>query len=295
MWRRRHMDLPEIEIQPDELLDSAASRVERTFSARGQRLSEFEHLNTAHPTAQLCRFFQARLKDRDCVLVVVSSEWGEELVIAVLNILLHIRTDPEPPGPPPMFRFYSAHPVPAVLRGLFGDSQASDFECRAALVAKFGSEVSATDALQLGAVAIHLLRECFGIHASFFDLDGDLRIAQAVAEWFGPGTFPEEASPLNALISLGFLFGEILRVQAATPSRWAQVRHLGPWPVLIFGAEPLPGVPAAGPGGSAGVPQVVFNPIHSLMNVYQERSRTLLREAREALEATCREKLATTP
>ncbi len=285
------MNLPEIEIEPNESLDSASSRVARAFQAQGQRLFEFEHLNTEHPTASLCRFFQARLLDRECVVIVVSRDWNDDLVIAILNVLLHIRTDPDPPGLPPFFRFFTAHPAPAVLRGLFGDSSASDFECRAALVAKFGSEISPADALQLGAVAIHLLRECFGIHSDFFDSDSDLRIAQAVAECFGPDSFPEDASPLNTLITLGFLYGEVLRARASRPSRWAQIKNLGPWPVLIFNPEPGSETRLTAASDSLGVPQVVFKPIHSIMNVYQARSRTLLREARESLEATCREKL----
>jgi len=278
------MSLPEIEPRSDETLESFASRVQRAFLAAGVRLEELEPFAASSEPAQWCKFFQGRVKDRECVVIVAVSEWTEGILIAVLNLLLHIRTDPDPPGPPPLFRFYSTKPVPVVLRGLFGDSAASEFECRAALVAKFGNELGPASALQLGAVAIHLLRECFGARTSFFDADGDLRIAACVTESLKASSFPDGASPLNSLLVLGFLYGELLRIRLAPPSRWTVLKNVGPWPVLVFGPEPAP---AGGPG----VPQVVFSPIHTLLSLHKDGSRTLLREAREALESACRAKL----
>lgn len=283
------MKLPEVSLTPDEPLESAVQRVQRAYAAQGARLLELEQVGSSTPAAGKfrCRYFQALWGGRPVVNVVAAGTWTDDATLGVLNLLLHVRTDPDPPGASPRIKFYSAMPVPPVLLGIFGDSPASEFECRAAVAVRFGGDLAPGAALQMGAVALHLLRECLGVRTSFFDADGDLHISAALTEGFGGGRFPEEGSPLNALISLGFLYGEMLRVHSAPPSRWVQVKSLGPWPVLVFGAE--------GDGANKGVPQVVFNPIHTLLNAFQQGSATLLRETRSALEATLREKLGSPP
>ncbi len=288
------MQFPEVEIGPEESLLSAATRVARTFEARGSRLHPFDHLNALLPTSSVCHFFQTRCGGRESVIVVMPREWSEQLTLTVLNILLNIRMDPDPPGPPPLFRFYCAHPVPPVLRGLFGDSPASDFECRAALVAQFGSDVAPSQAFQLAAVAMHLLRETLGISSGFFDPDGDLRIAEAVTEGFRAEEFPEDASPLNAIIALGFLYGEILRARIRISSRWVRIKDSGPWPSLVFGSSD-PAQAENAEGVLQGLPQVVFNPIGSVINVYQAGSVALLREATATLADLLRSKLSQLP
>jgi len=296
------MKFPEVEITPEDTIQVADKKVAVAFEALGTPLLGFESLNSLVPTSASCHFFQTSFQDRQRVLVVMVAEWDEQTTIGVLNILLNIRIDPDPPGPPPVVHFYSAHPVPAVLRSLFGDSPASNFECQAALVAHFGNDLAPAHSMQLAAAALHLLRHSLGVGISFFASDAELVLARALVRWFGPDDFPEECSPINSVTVLGFLYGEILRARSAHASRWAMIKDTAPWPALIFG--PLPeeasDAPAEsptdsprGPGSpSGGVPQVVFSPIPYVINVYQDGSETSLRDASASLEMKCREMLA---
>ena len=178
-----------------------------------------------------------------------------------------------------MFTFYSAQAVPPVLLGLFGDTPAADFECRAALVANFGNELAPSQAFQLAAVGVHLLRECFGFRTDFYEPEAEVDLGRSIVAGFGPDQFHRDGSPLNSLIVLGFLFGEVLRARLPYATRWARVRDCAPWPALIVGA-------AAG-ADKAGIPQLVFSPVASVIKAYEDQGGEYLREVALSLEAKC--------
>lgn len=292
------MEFPEVDITADDSIDSAAQKVEEAFEAHNSDLMGFEHLNSHFPTSSWCRFYQTRLEGGEHLIIVTMAPWDEQSVLTVLNILLNIRLDPDPPGSSPRFRFLGPYPPPAVLQSLFGDAPVSAFECYAALVANFGNDLLSQDAMQLAAVAVHLLRERLGVSSGFFDLEGDLRIGSVVVEQFREDAFPAETVPLNSMILLGFLYGEILRSRLPYPARWVRLKDGTPWPLLVLGKEPeggtadstsLPEGAAVTPGG---VPQVVFNPISWVLNLRQTRVPALLRQATVELEGKCAETLS---
>jgi hypothetical protein len=288
------MPLPEVEIQPGDSLKEAVLRVEHACEVRGVALFAFDNLNSFLPISSVCHFFQATSEGREAVLVIMTGEWDEKTVLTVLNVLLEIRMDPDPPGKPPLFRFYGPHAVPPVLGTLFGDSEVSEFECRAALVARFGKDLLPGRALQLAAAAVQLLRETLGARVDFYDAPGDLVLGSAVVERLRAQGFPEEGAPLNALITIGFLYGERLRARLSYPSRWVRLREPGPWPVIVFGPEESEPRPReGGAAGRRGEPRVVFNPVGTVISLYQgggaegleESARDLSRRLEKELEA----------
>lgn len=283
------MKFPEVEITPEDTIQTADKKVAVTFEGHGLPLLGFESLNSLLPSSGYSHFFQTSFEDRQHVLVVMAGDWEEQRTLGVLNILLNIRLEPDPPGSLPVVHFYSAHPVPPVLLGLFGDSPASTFECQAALVAHFGNDLTPDHAMQFAAAARHLLQHSFGAEVSFFAPEAERVLARAMIRWFGPEHFPAESSPINSVTLLGFLYGEILRARSAHSSRWAMIKDTAPWPALIFGPLPGEGAASAADSAAAGVPQVVFNPIPYVINVYQDRSETSLGDASETLAGKCRE------
>jgi hypothetical protein len=245
------MQFPEVEIKPTDTIAEAEKKVERAFEARGAALLAFENLNAHLPTSPVCHFFQAHLDDRECVLIVMAAEWDEKSLLTVLNVCLNIRLDPDPPGPPPLFRFYGAHAVPPVLLTLFGDAPASEFECRAALVARFANDLRPSQAYQLSAVGMHLLRECFGVRLDYYTPGGEALVGKAIARELDAARFPEGGAPINSLIVLGFLFGEILRVRYPLASRWVRLKEHAPWPAVVFGGQDG-GAQGPAPGADSG-------------------------------------------
>jgi hypothetical protein len=298
------MPFPEVEIHATDSIHQAERKVEKAISAKGGALLAYDNLNTILPTSSFCHFFQTQIDGRECVITVMAAPWEEKTLLTVLNVLLNIRLDPDPPGQTPLFLFYGAHPLPPVLHTLFGDTPLAEFECRAALVARFATELLPSHAFQLAAVGMHLLREQLGVKTSFFDQQGEDHIGKALAEDLGSAALSDGGAPLNALITLGFLYGEILRARVPHPSRWIRLKESSPWPVIVFGnpdkapPDALPGdgdeppaveshAPAAEGEEDKGAPQVVFSPIASLLSAYQDKSRSRLAESSTALLAKC--------
>jgi len=302
------MLFPEVDIHANDSIHQAERKVEKAISAKGGVLLAYDNLNTILPTSAFCHFFQTQLDGRECVVTVMAAPWEEKTLLTVLNVLLNIRLDPDPPGHTPLFCFYGAHPLPPVLHTLFGDTPLAEFECRAALVARFATELLPSHALQLAAVGMHLLGEQFGVKTSFFDDQGEDHIGKALSADLGSASLSDGGAPLNALITLGFLYGEILRARLPHPSRWIRLKESSPWPVIVFGSPqraPAGALPAdsedapvgesqAGDAGTEekGAPQVVFSPIASLLSAYQERSRSKLGESSAALIEKCHAELA---
>jgi len=318
------MSCPEVEIRPGDSIEEADDKVAKAYRARGASLLAFEHLNTLLPTSSFCHFFQIELEGHRYVLVVNSKPWEESSILAVLNILLNIRMDPEPPGPPVLFRFHGAYPVAPVLLTLFGDLPPSHFECHAALVVGYATDIQPSQSLQLAAVAVHLLRECFGLRTGLSDPDGESVIGEAMTRWFSTQLFPEGGAPLNSIVTLGFLYGEIIRSRLPYLSRWVRIKDHSPWPVLVVGRRPDRSMPkghttegarpvapapsgaskpalseASRPASGEGAPasqdsqQIVFNPVATVISVYQGSPGSFLAEASEALARRCEEVLGT--
>src|SRR5690606_6921822 len=169
------MDFPDVDLHPGESIYKADERIEEAFEDAGLQLVAFEGYNTFLDTSSACHFFQVPSENGRAVVVVMTSTWEEKPLVTVLNVLLELRLDPDPPGSLLPVRFYSAHEVPGVLRSVFGDSRCCQFECRALLVSRFGHDVRPDLSLQAAAVGAYLVRECFGTQVGFFDVDGAAR------------------------------------------------------------------------------------------------------------------------
>jgi hypothetical protein len=258
------MKLPVVDISPQDTIDQADEKVEKAFEAEGAVLVAFENLNSLLGTSSTCHFFQVEYQQRQCILVVTTAAWDEGTVLTVLNILLEMRLDPDPPGSKLFFHFYSGHRVPDILFALFSDSPASAFECRACMVARFGHELQPASCQQLAAVGVSLCREYFSRSLDMQDLNGGVAGLAGVLGDLGREGLPAE--PLNALIVLGCLFGELVRGQLRLPSRWGAPPESSPWPGLIVSA-PAP-VPRA-PGSKPQTIDVVFDPIGQVLRLYQ--------------------------
>ncbi len=290
----------EIEIQPGDSLAQACLKVRNAYREAGAAVLAFEHLNTLLPISSFCQFFHVELEGQIYVVVVSVKEWDENATLAVLNVLLNLRLDPEPPGSCPRFRFHGPHPVSPVLLTLFGDEPSSAFECRAALVVGYGADVRPAQAYQLATVAVTLLRECLGLRTGLSDPRAEEVVAEALSRWFAPQRFPEGGAPINSLAVLGFLYGESLRARLPYASRWVRLKDSPVWPVLVFGRTTedregalsgAGGAPSEGPHPQAGNPQVVFNPIGTILAAYQAGAPRILLESSAALERKCEEAL----
>src|SRR5262249_14194936 len=171
----------------------AVCRLEQAFRARGIQLSGFETLNTSLPISRFANFFQGVVGGREVIFVVMTEEWVSSHLVAILNILLEIRADPDPPGADLLFHFYSAHPVPSIFKTLFGDHRIGPLECRAAMVAGLGSDLRADDCTRLASVAVHLLASA-GVKTSFKDPEGIHRIRDFIVREIHPLKLPRDGA-----------------------------------------------------------------------------------------------------
>jgi hypothetical protein len=277
------MDFPAVNIRPGDTIFQADEKVERVFEALGCTLYSCETLNTLLSTSQFCHFFQVGHQGRQCILVVMTRPWDEQALITVLQVLLGMRIEPDPPGSRLLFQFYSAYEVPEILRSLFGDSPACEFECRSSLVARFGNDLSPGECQQIAAVATHLSRECFSLPTALLDPEAEKRIVEAICDYLRSASL--EVEPLNSLIALGCFWGEILRARLPYASRWENVEEFKPWPGLVFRSQN-----DAGTLESAG-PRVAFDPIVYILDLYKTSDRELLARTREELLERCRQVL----
>ena len=297
------MAIPRVEIQPGDNLQKAEERVDQAFERERLDLVAFANLNTQLPCSDTCHFFHCEFDGAPYVIVVTAGAWTEDMVITVLNVLLELRTDSDPPGSRLFVRFYSAEPVPGVLGTLFGDSAAADLECRAALIARFGHDFEPTDCQRLGAAASFLLRSLLDVDIPLSAEDGERRITEVVCEHLGGIGLPSE--PVNSLIILGCLYGEVLRCRIGGSSRWLRVPEFDPWPGLHFSLpSSAPQRYAAGGAddGTEGDSDVTegsvdvavtaegdaaaglaFNPIAHVIHVWTSRQTDALQQASDEL------------
>lgn len=325
------MKFPAVHLEPGDSIFQIDEKVEKAFEQAGLSLIAFDGLNAFLDISSSCHFFQVPHEQEPGVIVVLSEPWEERTLIQVLNVLLEMRMDPDPPGSRLSFNFYCPYEVPAVLLSTFGSSPCCFFECRALLVARFGHELGPWHGQQLGALAVFLVRDCFQQKTDFFDPGGDVALENLLLEEFLKDK--ECLEPINSLMAIGCLYGEILRTKLPYRARWAEVEECNPWPGLVFdrggvdeGAHDAPGQGAIGKGdigkGDIGkadlgkgdldgrdpasdeasdpasdtdaakpAREVVFNPIAHVVQFFKSPTGGAFARAREELERRCRDTL----
>ena len=282
-------ELPRVEIRPGDSVYQADEKVEKAFEEVGASLLAFSSLNTLLGTSGFCHFFQVEHQGCQYIIVVMTEPWDEKALITILNVLLEMRVDPDPPGCRLAFRFYSRYEVPRVFRTLFGDSPVCEFESRASLVARFGNELKPVECPQLAAAAALLTRQCLSVGSGLFDPDAQENVENVVCDFLRRENLPME--PLNSLIILGCLYGESLRSRLEYPSRWGRVGQYDPWPGLLFGRM-NGGADASSGADASEVCQVAFNPVAHVAHLYKSGKRGQLAAATAKLLERCHAVLA---
>jgi len=282
------MELPTLEIAPGEPLLQAVARLDRECQKSGIQLVGFENLNTVLPFSRFSNFFQARIGGVETIFLVMTDEWNNANLVRILNILLEIRADPDPPGSKLRFKIYSAHPVPVLLKTLFGDYWISPVECEAAMVARFASELTAGDCPRLAAAALHFLRS-LGRETDFRDPKGIATISEVVLLEVHELGLPPEGTPLNFLICVGCLYGELLRSMLVYPSEWIMVKEYLPWPCLAIRPVRDPGASPA----PAALHHLGFSPIALVIQLSQGGDPQLLEKSASMLEERSRKEFGT--
>jgi hypothetical protein len=271
------MDLPEIEVEPGASILQVSRHLEEACEERGINLSSYEALNTSLPISGTTNFYQAADGDGvQTIIVIVTEEWSDESLARIVNILLEIRADPDPPGTTLRFRFYSAHPVPRLLETLFGDFRISPLECRAALAASFGINLRPESCTRLASVGLQLLSS-IGIRTAFTDPDGIRAISDFVLREVRSLGLPRDGAPLNTLVCVGCLYGEVLRTLLSCRTEWASVKEYQPWPCLVVRPR-NPEIVAKGSSRTLG-----FNPIAMVILLSQDGSEDLLQKGAGSL------------
>jgi hypothetical protein len=282
------MDLPAIEIASGESVLEAAGRLEEICRTRGIRLSGFDTLNTSLSISRFANFFQAWVDGSETIIVILTEELTPASLVKVLDILLEIRADPDPPGVKLRFRFFSAHPIPPLLDTLFGDHRISPLECRAAMAASFGIDMRADACPRLAAVGVQILAS-LGVMTDFKDPNGVTALRDFVLREIHGPRFPPDGEPLNTLICVGCLYGEMLRSRLPFKTEWALVKEYQTWPLLVIRLRPEPSQPPARAGAVS--PTLGFNPIASVIRLSQEGKPDILEKAEENLLDRCRKEL----
>jgi hypothetical protein len=274
------MQLPALEILPGETVFQVSRRLEVECRDRGIALSGFETLNTSLPISRFANFFQAWSDGQETVIVVMTGEWTGEVLMKILNILLEIRADPDPPGAKLRFRFFSAHPVPAILDTMFGDYRLGPVECRAAMVTSFGFNLRPEACPRLAAVGLQLLG-MLGLRTGFTEERGIRRLAEFVIQEVRGPAFPPDGAPLNTMICTGCLYGEMLRSRLPWWTEWTMVKEYQPWPCIIVRQ-------AADAARGNGRRTLGFSPIAMVILLSQEGGIELLEKQAENLADRCR-------
>lgn len=272
------MDFPTVKLKSGDTIFQVDEKVERAFEEAGLSLVAFDGLNAFLDISSFCHFFQVPHETDPGVIVVISEPWEERTLIQVLNVLLEMRMDPDPPGSQLRFHFYSPHEVPKVLPSIFGSTACCLFESRALLVARFGHDLTPSHGKQLGALAAFLLRDCFRLSVGFFDADGVRPLEDVLLDRFLKDG--ECVEPVNSLMALGCLYGEVLRSRVPHSVSWAAHPECDPWPGLLF--ENSHGPDAEDPS------RVVFNPIAQVVQFFKTPERGALVRAGAEFQERCR-------
>jgi len=275
------MSLPTIEIAPGEPVDSVVERLAVQCRERGIELSAFEDVNTALSTSEFARFFQAHTAGAETIILVMTGEWTPNNLIVLLDVLLKIRADPDPPGCDPRFKIYAATEPPAIVDTLFGDYRISAIECRAAMLVKFETDVRPSDCTQFAAAALNFLAS-LGTRTSFHDPEALRAVTGFLDREVRSVGFPPQRSPFNLLVCIGCLYGEILRSRLGYASEWAKAKECQPWPCLVL-RKPGPATNAVQISAPLGL-----SPIALVLQLSQGGDLDLLEKSAAALAERCR-------
>ncbi len=280
-------------MSPGDEIAVVAAKLEAACRQEGLLLMSLDGLNRLEPYAGACRFYQATIEGAETIVVVNVGEWTNDLLVALLNILLEIRSDPDPPGAVLRFRFLSSHPVPALFATFFGDHPIAPLESRAAVVARFGDGLQAEECTRLAAAAVQLLKG-EGVQTRFDDPEGFRLVSSFVLQEIRARRFPQEGTPMNLLICLGAFYGELVRSRLPCGSRWAMVKEYLPWPCLVVAGrprQPAGGSPAGtSPAGTVEteIRHLGYSPIAILFQLSQDGAEDILETSFRQLEERCR-------
>ena len=271
-------DSPELQIAPGDDLDAAEMKLRSAFEEAGLDFSGMAWVNSRLPKtiADECRFFWSRVGKEVFFSVLSVGSWQEKETLSVLNIVLGLRLEPRQPGRSFSLRYYSAAAVPPELLIISGDTDFSEFEARACLVARFGEDLRPQDCQQMAASGMYLARSLLGAEVDLLDPGAPSRLAEAVCDRLACEEL-HVTEPLNMVILLGCLFGEMVRNQVKLESSWMALRQIELWPAVVFSRKK-----------AAGSDSVVFSPMDHIRGLVHSRDRDALSRALEELKTVCR-------
>ncbi len=223
------MQFPEIVLAADEPLDEAFRYVVSRFSDQGFPVQTLEEITAQLPCAdQISLFTVSGTRDLH-LFVVVTREWDEPLVLTTLESLLSLRQ--AAPTLRLTVRFIAAHPLPSLLAYVFEDSMRGQLESEAILEVRFDFDTP----MHLER-PVYLARQIqrwlqdFGHRTLYPDqLETIAWINRFVLEELRQPVIidDEPYEPLNSLICLGCLVGEVLAHQPQLQARWVSSEVLG--------------------------------------------------------------------
>ncbi len=269
--------LPELQITPGDDLDTAELKLRSAFEEAEIDFSGMTWVNSRLPKtiADECRFFWSRMGKEMFFTVLSVGDWQEQETLSVLNIVLGLRLDPQQPGRDFFLRYYSVAEVPPELLMISGATDLSEFEARACLVARFGENLRPQDCQQMAAAGMHLVRSLLGAEVDLLAPEAPSRLAEAVCDRLDCEE-PSVSEPLNMVILLGCLFGEMVRSQVKLESSWMALRQIELWPAVVFSRRK-----------STTSDSIVFSPMDHIRSLVGSRDRDALRRALEELKTVC--------
>tara|TARA_B100000809_G_scaffold48710_2_gene43456 strand:+ start:1906 stop:2730 length:825 start_codon:yes stop_codon:yes gene_type:complete len=270
-------NIPAVEIAPGCGIDEAEEKVCAVFEDADLGFASIPDINSRLPCADLCRFYESRVDGEVLISVVSIGCWEENETLNVLNILVGLRLNPYPRGRNVRLRFFSAEEVPSVLLLIGGDTVFGEFEARACLVARFGEDIRPENCQQMGAAGMHLVHSVLGTKVSLLASESPDALEGAVCDTLEREGQPV-AEPLNSMILLGCLFGEIVRSQVELSSSWLPLPQFQPWPAVVFTRAEK----------SDGTDSVAFSPIAHIGSLLESRERGSLGRSLAELKSTCR-------
>ena len=270
-------EMPEFQIAPGDDLDTAELKLRSAFEEAEIDFSGMAWVNSRLPKtiADVCRFFWSRVGKEMFFTVLSVGNWQEQETLSILNIVLGLRLDPRQPGRDFCLRYYSLAEVPPELLMISGDTALSEFEARACLVARFGEDLRPQDCQQLAASGMYLARSLLGAEVDLLAPEAPSRLAEALCDRLDAEKLPVE-EPLNLVILLGCLFGEMVRNRVKLESSWMALRQIELWPAVVFSRKK-----------ATGSDSIVFSPMDHLRGLVGSRDRDALRRAIEELKTVC--------
>ena len=270
--------IPDVQIAPGECLEEAEARLSAAFEKAGIEFLGMDRINSGLPCRERCKFFCSGSDAGLLISVLSIGDWGKNETLNVLNILLGLRLEPHQPGKKVEVYFFSALEVPAVLRLIGGDTVFSEFEARACLVARFGEDIRPENCQQMAAAGMHLVRLVLNTEVSLLDPDSPDELVRAVCDSLEAEELPV-AEPLNSMILLGCLFGEMVRTQVDLESKWLKFPRFDPsWPIVVFTRKEK----------TEESDSVLFSPVAHMGGLLGSRDRGALSRALEELKSVCR-------